>query len=398
MPLSLDEVEATLGSGPDAEAVVRGWVHDETGHPIEGAELTAEREEVTVELDADDGSFVARGPAGSFALIARAEGRLPQRLEGLALQAGEEVRQVVIALQPGLTVEGRVLSSEGASAGTHVTIEAPGYLRSLYSDDDGRFTVGGLPVGSVTVRAYDDAQGTDVVETHSGDRDVVLRPHRDGKIAGIVRDAKGAPVEGAMIFVDEVDPLGTVSEHDPFGDYAHCELIAFGSFGVCGPMPECLSRATTEADGRFEVEVAPGSRVTLAAQLGDASASALGSAGMPPLELRLAKRPSVRVRTLDSSGQPVSAKLRLHTERSNLRMVDTQLTTRADGRGELEVWPGIPVTLELWGAGIDFPEGKPPEVTISTEKHVDDGPDITITDDVLEEPPLTVGEIFPAEG
>ncbi len=145
---------------PDREGVVRGWVHDENGSAVDSAELTAVREGVAVELDSSDGSFAAHGAAGDFTLLARAEGFLPERLEGLSLASGEEVREVVVTLRRGLPVEGRVLSDDGPVIGAHVTVEVEGFLRSVYSDEEGRFALAGLPPGAAMVRVYDESAGT----------------------------------------------------------------------------------------------------------------------------------------------------------------------------------------------------------------------------------------------
>ncbi len=197
---------------------------------------------------------------------------------------------------------------------------------------------------------------------------MLLRPGRTGRIAGVVLDADGRPVEGALVFVDEVDPRAHVAEHDPFGRLPAADLVMLTGMHMCGPMPQCLSRATTDDAGRFELEVPEGAEVTVLASLEGRSASAVTSSKGGRLTLRLANNPPLRVRLVDAEGRATRGTVRAASGRDNLRVVDQELRVGEDGEARLERWPGVPVTFSVRaGTHLEFPEGKPPEVETAQE-------------------------------
>ncbi len=322
---------------------------------------------MSIELDESDGSFVAHGPGGPFTLLARGDGLLPERIDTLSLGAGEEVEEVTLVLRHGLTVAGRVLGEQGPLTGAHVVVEAAGYLRSVYSNDDGSFEVTGLPEGTVSLRGFDDSEGTDAVETRSGDWGVLLRLRREGHLRGRVLDAHQAPVAGAMIFLDEADPQAEVAERDPFGSLPSCLLGGSISLHMCGPMPQCLSRAETDSSGEFEVVVATGARIVVGASFDGASGSVTTSGTTEGVTLVLTRK-TFRLRASRSQGHPYVGDLTVSTELQGLQVVDQTLTTSSEGTAEADLWPGVPVRLRAPpGVQIDFPDGTPSEVRVEEE-------------------------------
>lgn len=137
---------------------IRGHVVDDQGRPVAGASVTA-----------DGGYETATDAEGAFAILAFATHievhASDPRYSGDALAvldvgAGESVEGLVLRLDHGCRVEGRVLDAAGVPVvGASVTAVSPGRASLAESDADGGFFLAALPAGPIEVRAFDRGRG-----------------------------------------------------------------------------------------------------------------------------------------------------------------------------------------------------------------------------------------------
>jgi protocatechuate 3,4-dioxygenase beta subunit len=228
-------------------AAVAGTVIDGDGEPVTGAELelVVRRDPSMMRIEIGGTRSLARsrsGPSGrfrispidpeqSYELRVRADGYAPASEVLTGLEPYRTRAGLRIALTRGQTLTGTVVDSDGnplrdaavrlaaAAAGRGLggmRLTQPGGDESRFgadSDDAGRFTVAGLPVGKfdLTVSRSGFAQRTvPAVELKQDDDatdvgEVVLEPGE--KIHGIVIDRDRQPVEGAEIELQESGPM-----------------------------------------------------------------------------------------------------------------------------------------------------------------------------------------------
>jgi hypothetical protein len=253
--------------------------------------------------DPETGDFEIQVPPGDYAIVARAEGLLPAGERGLKLSSGETVEGLMLTLTEGFHIRGMVYNEGAPEAGVRVVANGQGFSRSGFTDDQGRFEIEGLPDGEFDVRAYVSFTGGDEKTVHSGGSVTLDLGHRE-RVRGRVLDAHGFPAEGVTIASDFV-----VTHYEPNSDPWPDEggdYDGMDSHG-CGPTPDCYSRAVTGADGRFELETAPGEQLIIAATRGDERALVE--------EITYAKRDEVvltleaprRLKLVDADGKPLKA-------------------------------------------------------------------------------------------
>ena len=167
---------------------------------------------------------------------------------------GEEI--IELALQPGVTVRGQVRDSRGhivAKAGISVTEaqgsvglrDAAGALAEVHADGNGRFVLEALPPGQVNVRA--------AAEGYDGRREL------------LVLGAKPV-VEVALVLQAMSGVTGTILRSD--GSAAANVEVRGTSRPFDGKGGGRLSRAISDASGRFTMEGLGGGTVTLTAWSG----------------------------------------------------------------------------------------------------------------------------------
>ncbi|MEM7309017.1 MAG: sigma-70 family RNA polymerase sigma factor [Planctomycetota bacterium] len=208
--------------------VIRGLVLDELGKPVADARVALGPLEAK---SRGDGTFELERPKrGGASLVAAAAGRLPARLEDPAGPDAHECgwpAHVELQLgSPPLAIEGVVLDAQGQPiAQTEVWIDDPTYFgkvdeylsfveavtqgergdpRSGWTDDHGRFRIGGLERRDYVLGAFE-LSTMRVIHEHNvaaGRTNVVLRFDDDAPkttITGRVVDASGVPVEGVLL-------------------------------------------------------------------------------------------------------------------------------------------------------------------------------------------------------
>ena len=157
-------------------AVLTGTVTDPSGLPIEGAEVRASGGRAVISIagwvkrttytDAD-GSFALRGlPAGEVVVAASHDDFLASGLKTFQLIEGEEMRDLVLSLSEGNSVEGTVLWPDGAPVvdvlvsaefdrsallGADSINAAWGGDGDANTDEEGRFRITALGNGPFTV-------------------------------------------------------------------------------------------------------------------------------------------------------------------------------------------------------------------------------------------------------
>lgn len=207
----IDAVSAAHGiakmdarAGADLELVlarglrVAGRVRDAQGRPVAGAAILVFRSWsgiATKAWSSLDGTFVVTDlDPGKLELMVRRRAFAPAFL---ALELAGDRDDLLVDLDEGRTVRGRVLDDAGApltGASVYVNLVREVTMRTVgesrYSDQDGRFTHESIPSEPCTIHAWADgwqpvAQPLDGL----GDLELELRMQRAASIAGRVVDA-----------------------------------------------------------------------------------------------------------------------------------------------------------------------------------------------------------------
>ena len=187
------------------------------GKPVEGAkvaivdDLAGEHHDPTTGpiLTSHDGTFaIAAVPRGSFRLVATTDTFAPGELS-LSADGTTPRTNLEIALVPGATLAGTVVAANGAPvSGALVRVgrrdaAGPGRAaRQATTDEKGHFALGGLAAGEMLVAATADRASsppTTVAMKAGAKTDLELKLVRAGRIAGVVVDRNGTPLEAAMV-------------------------------------------------------------------------------------------------------------------------------------------------------------------------------------------------------
>lgn len=178
-------------------------VEDETGRPVEGAEVAASSRVFPwgePESGADDGSFAGRtdktGRAtlrlapGSWSVAARASGFLAS---DAWCEVAPPAAVVSLRLLPAVGVNGRVMSADGAPV-SGATVESPIGGPKAMTDAGGRFVLRGLETGVHQVLI--DAGGVRTWRrVRAPAEDVTFMARPSGRVEGRVTDAAtGKPI------------------------------------------------------------------------------------------------------------------------------------------------------------------------------------------------------------
>lgn len=203
-----------------AGAPVAGRVLDPDGAPVAGARVSYSgasewSQQADPRLDAavtdDEGRYrFAALPAGSFRFEARVAGFAPGSSELVTLDGVAGTDGVDIRLEPGASLAGLVVDRAGDPVGgarVRVAARSDGMLwggaRQSFAGDDGRFAIEGLPRKAHEVVATSESAASELHEVDLGraphEQEVTLALEVDGRIAGVVVDSAGEPIEGAQV-------------------------------------------------------------------------------------------------------------------------------------------------------------------------------------------------------
>jgi protocatechuate 3,4-dioxygenase beta subunit len=213
--------ELTLGAGPvdftlERAVSISGKIVDEQGRPVEGARFTltqstedsAHGAEDDIRTD-EDGQFVLDvARAGSWKVAIQHGQFFPQEL---SIQApAEDVRWV---LRKGGVVEGSVTDEKGVPLeGARVSLWKSGdswrFQHAVQTDDQGRFSLGGLRAGSYGIEAALSGDGVDrlasrTLELRDSERvEVPLRFEPGWGFSGLVVDEAGQPLSDVSVSLE----------------------------------------------------------------------------------------------------------------------------------------------------------------------------------------------------
>jgi protocatechuate 3,4-dioxygenase beta subunit len=218
LDLSEEKRELTHSSEPIdfrlARAIsISGTVVDEQGNPVEGTRFSLKQSEEDSASDAEDairtdedGQFVLDvARAGTWKVSLQHERFLPQEL---SVQApAENVRWV---LHAETVVEGSVTDEKGGPLeGVRVNLWRSGeswrIQQTEQTDDQGRFSMGGLRAGSYAVEASLTAEGMDrlasrTIELRDSEHvEVSLRFEPGWSLSGLVVDEAGQPLPDVSV-------------------------------------------------------------------------------------------------------------------------------------------------------------------------------------------------------
>jgi hypothetical protein len=264
------------------ERILEGLVLDGRGDsPIEGASISLHFERDTAvrgvgaygrsRMSAGSSSTDASGRflidglwAGEFQIYVSAEGM--RRVQQKVLIGDGDLDPVIIRLEPGLELRGRVETADGDPA-TGVTVTAGPASRTLGGGSadssgvqtgvDGRFHFDALGPGtqSISARSEDGLSARATAEAGQT-AEVVLRFARCGVIRGIVYKPDGAPMAGARVTAFSRGAFQSVG--DESGPHGRFELTEVGPGAwVVGASVEGFAPASEE------VEVSEGDTATI---------------------------------------------------------------------------------------------------------------------------------------
>jgi protocatechuate 3,4-dioxygenase beta subunit len=327
-------------------ASIAGTVLDDRGRPVAGARVAGFRDrelgpnvrvqgidaDAAVETDAN-GYFVLSGIEGEqVSLRAWAEGCASQTLAGVAVGTGN----VTFRLDRLGRISGRLLDTEGRPlAGSQVSARVfNGAVRSggpssrlpdldrlgggdaAETDAEGRFELGGVRPGTVTLEARGPAhlpiEGyTVVVVAGATVANVTLRAETGAVLVASVVDPLGKPVAGALVEVTE-PPRPAVPGAPGGRQFAVRAGLGTGPDAVrisSDGDPRLLREARTGADGSVRIGGLPSGPVRIRARSEVHAPSRPVDLAVPrrgALEAMLSLRPAGRVelRTVDGAGAP----------------------------------------------------------------------------------------------
>jgi uncharacterized GH25 family protein len=187
---------------------LRGRVQDaETLTPIQTFQITSSYRLNPKTFTSDDGSFELTSlPPGRFSFMAVAPGYQAAELKAIEIHPGQPTESIVFSLRKGVTLSGRVVdAATGKGVGNanliyHIASETKSAEWQFYSrltakrtDEDGNFTLDGLPKEKVTIIAsapsYGEASQT-VMPDENGVIQIALA--KGGSISGRVIGANAA--------------------------------------------------------------------------------------------------------------------------------------------------------------------------------------------------------------
>jgi hypothetical protein len=270
-------------------AVVRGTVTFAGGQPVAFpsvmvTQVGPDGYPVTFEATSDDGggyTFVGLA-LGEFGVTAQDSGRgaLDTGLVGSAtgliesLAAGADLN---VSLQPAGSVIGTVKDSAGngvVGAAVSVTSSGLSYQRVATTGTDGSYRVDDVALGTVTVQAFVSPFSLVARGELSSMGDVAtidLAPPPAGTVTGVVRDAFGAPVANALVFIeDALGAAATSTRADAAGVYSATWLpgpLRVTALRTSDLLNAGAAEATLDAGGTVVVNVTLGNAVYAPARM-----------------------------------------------------------------------------------------------------------------------------------
>lgn len=248
--------EPDLGS-----ATLSGRIYDERGAPLEGATVSLAGSGFwparSVRSGAEGRFHWAEIPAGIYELRVSKGALVAPAIEGLILDPGVK-RAFGVQLVPGWAVAGQVVDAQTgrAIADAEITV-ASGVLglhtRRARSNERGRFELAGVVGDEQSLYVEADGYVTaGPLRQGSGDPSMTVRLGRASTMEGRVVDARGMPVEAALVraFGEEQMRGATLGTSESLGvTSGPVPPISAGTSGALA----YVSQVETGRDGRFRL-------------------------------------------------------------------------------------------------------------------------------------------------
>ncbi len=232
--LRVADVDTLVADDRVGNVRLEGQVVDAEQAPVAGALVSISSNPRRTAISAEDGSFFFDRLVGrTYSLVATSK-------EGAAgpvsAQLSERSDPVILHLRPAATVEVTVLTSEDRAPVANATVELRGLMtQSMTTDQAGVAQFRGVAQGFYRVAAsaegYAQSQGLVRIGAVASTFDSELLLRRGNPVSGIVRDTKGAPVQGAQVLYESVgdrfmraDPRFDAQTTDASGGFTFAAL------------------------------------------------------------------------------------------------------------------------------------------------------------------------------
>lgn len=359
-----DELIAVRGTvlGERDEVVPGAWVEVV---PRSGDDPTPHEAAV-----GEDGTFEAHVPIGTYEVVARAPGFVPDSADSIGASGVEaSIDGIALTLRQGLTVRGKVFEGRDLVDGVDVRLEGGGYRLSATATG-GEFEFTGLPPGAYRVAAHLPGVGGDSREVQAGETTTLTLATR--ALGGVVVDSSGRPAAFAQVLVRAKALFTDAADADPFGPFDHpaghpTESVAPCSYGGC-------ESYVTDERGAFEAQVPQGAALTVGALSEEGELGVLDEISPTARSafIRLQKPTFTRIRVMPEApaegGEEEEPSLPYAIYVGGEGFfgdAEDEVPVGEDGVVTVQSFAGMPLEIERpWGGRFEPIDPLPPEVRI----------------------------------
>ncbi|MCY1040499.1 carboxypeptidase regulatory-like domain-containing protein [Corallococcus sp. bb12-1] len=218
LPTPVDPVDPVDPTDPSGPARVVGTVSLEGATNAAGVQVSLTGTELRATTNAAGAFVLEKVPAGTYELTAARTGYTQAR-QSLSVDADDSVEVSLALLRARGRVSG-VLTLEGSTDGSGVTVTLEGANQTATTDAQGRFALEGVPTGSYVLKASRTGYATvsqpvEVTEGNDTLLTLLLGRYR-GRIEGQVRLSDSAPALGVAVALEGTDTATTTDSQGRF--------------------------------------------------------------------------------------------------------------------------------------------------------------------------------------